>query len=354
MKKIGIITIHNELHHGAALQAFALCYYLREQGYYAYIIDYRRNLMVKNEYPFPINIAYKIMNYPRYRKFRLFMKKMISSKRYNSINEFQNIEEDYDILCTGSDQVWNPIYSGLNKLNPVYFLDTHSNKYKKISYASSIGAHQFTTEESLLVNQWLDKYSHISVREEFAKNEIKRISSKDREITVVADPTFLLNQNIWSQLSHNHYLPKPYILIYSLDNISLILECARMLKSKTGWQIVRMSNFLSKPQGVDKNIHFCGPQDFLGLIKNANYIITDSFHGTAFSINFRKSFASIAKKDNPYRSKSLLCKAGLDDRLVNSIQEFENLSLNVNYSQIENLESFIVQSKKSLIDFIEK
>ena len=294
------------------------------------------------------------MNYPRYLRYRTFLSSMVTSQKYKTTEDFFNFSEDFDILCTGSDQVWNPQCGGLNKLNPVYFLNIKQNKYKKISYAASLGAYKFNIEEKGVVSKWINDYSHISVREEYSRDEILRVSGFKEEIPVVIDPTFLLNKDEWNSVCHNIKIEEPYILLYHLNNIALIIECALQLKKKTGWKIVMMSNNISKLKGVDKNIHFCGPREFIGLIKNAQYILTDSFHGTAFSINFRKNFSSILKADNPYRCQSLLEKAQLSNRLINSIHEFNQLPINVDYSNINELEKYINHSKEVLIHFIEQ
>lgn len=353
MKKIGIATIHSDLHYGAALQAYALCAFLRRKGYDAYIINYIKKPNVKCKYSFPYNIIYKLMNFPRYIRYRKFLRVMVTKHKYKTIKDFQNISENFDILCTGSDQVWNPLCSGLNTINPVYFLDTQK-QYKKIAYAASLGAYRFNETEKSIVTKLLNNYAHISVREEYTREEVIRASNYSNDIPIVIDPTFLLDQLDWSKIANNIKINQEYILIYYLDNLPLILECAKLLKAQTGWQIIMMSNKISRHPGVDKNIPFCGPREFLGLIKNANYILTDSFHGTAFSINFRKDFASILKKDNPYRAMSLLEKAGIKDRLINNIRDFNKLSIKTDYSNIQNLDNHINNSKNILVEFIEK
>ena len=354
MKRIGIVTIHSDLHYGAALQAYALCAYLKGNGYKAKIVNYIKKPNIKYKYPFPKNIAYKLMNYPRYLRYRCFLKQMVTTKKYRTIEDFYDFSEYFDVLCTGSDQVWNPQCGGLNQLNPVYFLHVKRPNYKKISYAASVGAYHYNNQEKEFVSKWINDYDHISVREEYSRNEIVRVSGYKQNIPVVIDPTFLLNKRDWSKVCHNITLKEPYILVYYLDNISLIMECAMQLKERTDWKVVMMSNKLSKLHGVDINIHFCGPREFVGLIKNAQYILTDSFHGTAFSVNLRKNFASILKPDNPYRSKTLLEKAGLTERLISNIQEFSKLPIEADYSHMESLNKYIENSKEILINFIER
>lgn len=153
-KKIGIITIHSDLNYGAALQAYALNQYLREQGYDSKIINYIKIPNHPRVYPFPKNIAYKLMNIPRFYRYRKFLKSSVTKKSWNSVEELMNgFNEPFDVIISGSDQVWNPTCGGLiDKLNPIYYLAfADKNKYKKIAYASSLGSYRFNKEEQLYV-----------------------------------------------------------------------------------------------------------------------------------------------------------------------------------------------------------
>lgn len=148
MKKIGIITIHSDLNYGAFLQAFALTTFLNNNSYYTRIIDYRKIPNSPRIYKFPKNIIYKIYNLPRLFRYRRFIAPLLSNKRYNSLEELQSFNEEFDILISGSDQIWNPICGGLNRINPAYFLAFASkDKYKKISYGSSVGSYIYDENE---------------------------------------------------------------------------------------------------------------------------------------------------------------------------------------------------------------
>lgn len=153
-KEIGIITIHSDLNYGAALQAYALNQYLRNKGYDSQIIDYIKIPNHPRQYPFPKNIAYKLMNIPRFYRYRWFLKSSVTSKKWNSVEELMNeFNEPFDVLISGSDQVWNPTCGGLvDKLNPVYYLAfADRKKYKKVAYASSIGSYRFNETEQVLI-----------------------------------------------------------------------------------------------------------------------------------------------------------------------------------------------------------
>lgn len=167
-KRIGIITIHSDLNYGAALQAYALNQYLRNQGYESQIINYIKIPNHPRVYPFPKNIAYKLMNMPRFYRYRQFLKSSVTAKEWHSVDELMNgFDEPFDVLISGSDQVWNPTCGGLvDKLNPVYYLAfAPSGKYKKVAYASSLGSYRFNKEEQASVKKWLNEYDHLSTRE---------------------------------------------------------------------------------------------------------------------------------------------------------------------------------------------
>ena len=131
---IGIITIHSDLNYGAFLQAFATAAFLRKKGYNARIIDYRKIPNSPRSYPFPKNILYKLYNLPRLLRYRSFIKPMISNIRYNDLESLMSgFNENFDVLVSGSDQIWNPVCGGfVNKLNPAYYLAfAPNNKYKR-------------------------------------------------------------------------------------------------------------------------------------------------------------------------------------------------------------------------------
>ncbi|MBM6653730.1 polysaccharide pyruvyl transferase family protein [Bacteroides mediterraneensis] len=357
MKRIGIITIHSDLNYGAALQAYALNEFLRNRGYQAEIINYIKIPNHPRKYPFPINIAYWIMNRPRFTRYRKFLKESISKKSWHSVNELMNnFNEPYDILISGSDQVWNPTCGGLiNKLNPCYYLAFADQRYKKIAYASSLGSYRFNKEEIKYVKKWLEEYSHLSTREQAGKEHLE--SFLDRKIKVVLDPTLLLNREEWLKVSK--YVKKmrneKYVLVYYIDEIAECVEYARKIANKYSWKVAMMTNTAKKFPGVDINIPFCGPAEFLWLFDNAQYIVTNSFHGTAFSVNFNKNFISVIKRNSPQRAQTLLNNVGLSNRLLTDINQIEKLEENIDWSTVnKKLNLLRSDSIEYLINAIEK
>lgn len=331
MKKIGILTIHSDYNYGAVLQAFALTSFLKGKGYDAKIIDYVKVPNYVRPLPFPLNIAYKIFELPQAIKYRRFLKKLLSPVRYNSENEIlSGFKEDYDVLVSGSDQIWNPACGGLKKINPVYYLSFASDKYKKVAYASSIGSYVFNKNEQDTIRPWLEAYTHLSTRELAGAKQLE--SFVNRKFQVVLDPTLLLSKEQWKPLAHKVKVKNPYVLIYYFDTLDEVAAYARKIADKKGWKVVLMTNQFKKHSNVDINIPYIGPAEFLYLFMNANYIVTNSFHGTAFSVNFNKNFISVVKQNSPQRQQTLLQNVGLSERLLSDISQLEGLSIEVDFT----------------------
>ncbi len=355
-KRIGIITIHSDLNYGAALQAYALNQFLRNKGYDSQIINYIKIPNHPREYPFPKNIAYKLMNIPRFCRYRHFLKSSVTSKKWHSVEELMNgFNEPFDVLISGSDQVWNPTCGGLiDKLNPVYYLAfADSKRYKKVAYASSIGSYRFNEKEQVFVKKWLNDYDYLSTRETAGSRHLKDILGK--EVKVVLDPTLLLNHEQWLEASVPVSIKSNYVLVYYIDEIAECVEYARKIADRHGLNVVMMSNSFNRFPGVDKNVPFCGPAQFLWLFDHAEYIVTNSFHGTAFAVNFNKSFISVIKRNSPERAQTLLQNVGLSERLLSNISQIENLPENIDWHSVNaKLDALRRDSSKYLIDAIER
>jgi hypothetical protein len=341
-KKIGIITILKVNNYGAELQAYATQKALQLMGYDAEIIDY---LFYKNprhkrtkmsaptakmsikkrlqEFLFPIMANWKARHYRkaqemRNAKFEQFHKDNTKlSVCYDTLDKLKAAKLDYDVLVSGSDQVWNPgIYSCLDP----YLLRFGTEKMKRIAYASSFGVSSLPEDVKEYYKEALQAYSAISVREDKAVDIVKRVSGCNAQL--VLDPTLLLNKDQWLEVAKPvENLPgEPFVLIYELSNIPYIKQVAKYISEQTGMPIVRICKNASVEDSEKDiiNIIDAGPAEFLYLLNKAGYVVTNSFHGTAFSINFNKQFYTIIPKgkSNNSRQRSILKLMACEDRML--------------------------------------
>lgn len=342
MKKIGIITILKVNNYGAELQAYATQKVLQLMGYDAEIIDYlfyknprhKRTQMSKptarmslrkhlQELLYPIVAQWKARNYrdlqrERNAKFERFHDENTKqSVCYDTIDKLKSAKLDYDVLLTGSDQVWNPgIYSSLDP----YLLRFGDDSLRRIAYAASFGVSKVPDEVRDYYKEALRCYSAIGVREDNAVNLVKNLTGQDAKL--VLDPTLLLDKEQWMKVAKPvEGLPdKPYVLIYELSDIPFIKQVAMYIAEKTGLPIVRICKNASPEDKEEEilNIINAGPAEFLYLFKKAGYVVTNSFHGTAFSINFGKQFYTVIPlgKSNNSRQKSILKLMGCEERML--------------------------------------
>lgn len=340
--KIGIITILKVNNYGAELQAYATQKVLQLIGYDAEIIDY---LFYKNprhkktrmsaptakmtfrkhlqERLFPIIAHWKSRHFReaqnvRTAKFEQFHNENTKmSVCYDTLEKLKSAKLDYDILMTGSDQVWNPgIYSSLAP----YFLRFGDERIKRVAYASSFGVESVPKNIKPYYKESLQRYSAIGVREDKAVDLVKTLSGMDA--TLVLDPTLLLDREQWLTVAKPMIgLPdQPYVLIYELSDIPYIKQVAKHISERTGMPIVRICKNASPEDKETEilNIIDAGPAEFLYLFDKAGFIVTNSFHGTAFSINFGKKFYTIIPKgkSNNNRQKSILKLMGCEECML--------------------------------------
>ena len=315
--KIGIITFINTLNFGASLQAYALQEVLKKYGNDAEVIQYTNNLIEEKENNSKkknIKSIYKeiIMGKGlrnKAKSFESFEHQNINFGMKLNDSTKQDVNNNYDMFITGSDQVWNP---EITKFDWTYFLDFVTDKEKKVSYAPSFGITKFPENEKETAKKYLQEFKAVSVREEAGREIIKGISNQNAE--VVVDPTLLLNKEEWeSKIKFKPDL-KHYILVYLPHNKKLAFNFVNKLKKKTGLPVVYLSISPKIQMGV-KTIYDASPDEFLGWIKNADYVVTGSFHGTAFSINLNKQFF-YESNNKSSRVGNLVKITGTEDRNI--------------------------------------
>jgi hypothetical protein len=294
--KVGVINFHRAINYGAVLQAYALAESIKKMGCNPIILDYKNQLIERQYNPKYISnkslkgIMSSILTYSRKKKkrdkFEGFRAKYFHLQEISNLYSSESAEQlkNYKAFVAGSDQVWN--YS-LTDYDKAYFLDFVSDPQKKNSYAASFGFDKIPDEYIEEYRVLLESFNYISVREEQGSEIIKNLLNRHAE--VVLDPTMLLSKEEWGRITKEDKINKDYILIYQLAGSQSLLDFAVKLSKQTNCKIINISDAIRKRIKA-KYFTGVGPQEFLGLFNNASYIVTNSFHGTAFSIIFNKPF----------------------------------------------------------------
>lgn len=343
--KIGVITIEKVNNYGAELQATATIKVLQGMGYETEIIDYcyYKNWNFKDtriSAPFvSMSVKGRLMYWVKYRLVNRIVAKILPllyptvkrriqrfedfhkintrmSKRYLSMPELYQTKMDYDVYVVGSDQVWNP--SASSSIEP-YFLTFAPKEAKKISYASSFGVSNIPASLYEKYKRLLSNIDYLSVREQTGVCLVKTLTGRDA--TCVLDPTLLLHKKQWGNimLAYPH-MPSRYILVYQLLPSETLPSLAKSIAEEMKcpiYYLAKRAYAVNAPNGM-RVIKDAGPAEFLWLIKNASCVVTNSFHGTAFSVNFCTPFYTVlnSKRGSNARITSLLNSVNLMGRIV--------------------------------------
>lgn len=347
--KIALITLHRITNFGSLLQTYATQSYIEKIGHTVEVIDFvpegisfKRSVFPKNNGSIIKKIIKLIplifVNGVQFRMVNYFIKKHIhvTNQRFHSYAELFENTPEADVYISGSDQVWNT-----QNNNPVddikaYYLCFAPQGKTKISYAGSFGKTEFTEIEISKIKEWLSLYNAISVREDTALNTLELMGINNG--VHVLDPTFLLDKDEWMKFC-TCKPPKPgYLFVYNLNRNKVLEELSQKIAKQKGLRIVNFADtfeFIRKA----KNKMFNTPLDFINYIYHADFVVTDSFHGTAFSLNFEKQFISLPAPKYNSRLESILRKTKLlNERFVTNVEDglfFSNKL--IDYSQVNQI-----------------
>ena len=357
--KIGLLTFHRANNLGACLQAAALNKYINSHIGESEIIDLIPNNSCPKKEIFFFKYAKKIINFifpkrnvtlkKRKIKFDIFRNEMmiISKTTYYGDNEMYKCSGLYDVLISGSDQILNTTLSGKTK---AYYLDFDDNA-KKISYASSFGRKDITGDEMKLIKDQLSKFSFLSVREQSGIDII--YNELNIKPILVVDPVFLLTADEWKiRCNSKMELPEKYIFVYSMEVSEYLESVVKQLKYdfKLPVIVVRGGGKSGRIEGIEDSI--CGPKEFLRYIKDAELVVTNSFHGTAFSIIFKKNFLCIAHSTRNARLESILSLTKNDRKLIGmGNMHTDCLDYIINGNEAYELLEDIIDSSKKYLKF---
>lgn len=293
-------------------------------------------------------IYIKICNYinnKRITKIKAFEMKHLKTIDYD---KFIRIVKKGDMIVVGSDQVWNP-----DALYNVYTLDRPElrkidKNVKKITYAVSMPKDKINVDQQNYFKKILPFFASISVRENKAKELLSELTTKKIEVSL--DPTFLINNEEFNNFTKNIPQEDEYILMYMVRPMPIVKKISKIISKKTGLKVINLGNMNVISKGI-KNSNNSGVEEFVSLFKNAKYIITNSFHGTVFSIIFKKSFISVSLPYTGGRAKDLLSKLGLDNRLVKDESDCDKLFSPIDYDTVYDL---VEKQRKLSKDYLKR
>ena len=348
--KVGVITFHNTNNYGATLQAWALQKVLKDFGLDAGVIHYHPEAIDGLYDPLQGTAGFRRMlkkfvitrknpdSLIRYQKFQSFLtRKFKLMGDYRTYEELQAAKLNLDAYITGSDQVWNPEHIG--GFDPAYYLDFAEPGSRKIAYAASVGSDYIHPRYKEDMRKSLSSYSGISVREHSIKEEVQELTGIP--VKTVLDPTMLLMKEDYEEIKAASPIKEPYILVYMIEGNEQVISLANTISISLGLPVIQR-----RPEkGLTNQLPpFCTADagEFLGLVEGASYVITNSFHGTVFSILYEKPFVSVLHSGTGSGTVDLLTQLGLESHILYDPADFKDFSM----FQTEDPKSLHIQMEK--------
>ncbi|MBM6688479.1 polysaccharide pyruvyl transferase family protein [Collinsella tanakaei] len=370
MPRVSVITLHDVANYGSCLQAYATQVTFGKLGWTTEIVDYHRpktntsgrirSLLARrgiseNGLLFRIataGVARKLFEryyahgnvvFDKFRRNQLRL-----SDSYSSEEELEKNPPLADVYCTGSDQVWNSIWNeGFE--SPLYLTWAPKGK-PRIAFAASIGREKLDEWEKPLMEKALREYTAISMRETTGVKLIEELGIEG--VKLVLDPTLMLTKQDWEKIATYPKMPgNSYILSYQLNQNEQFVKYARELGHHLGLPVVKICYRKRDRQAGAINLVTPEVTDFLGLFLGASYVVTDSFHATAFSLNLEKPFVSIAPTRFSTRITSILELTGTHDRLLRNYEDLELMEQPIDFHRASHN---LIKARESSFDYLKQ
>lgn len=337
MPKVALITLHTVSNYGSCLQTYATQRLIESLGREVEVVDYYRadNL--------PENAVEKAFAGRRMRALRGVWEKAPWLKRaasvpmgaivarqrrpfeefrssylnltrmYRSADELRLDPPEADVYCTGSDQVWNSVWN--NGFEAPYYLDFAPEGKPRVAFAASIGREAVDDWEKPLMREALSRYKAISMRESSGVDVLRGLGFGDAKL--VLDPTLMLGRDEWAGIARMpRGVKRPYLLVYQLNKSKAFVDYVEAMAARYGLDVVKVSYGVYDVMRSAKTLIAPSVEEFVGLFLNASYVVTDSFHATAYSLNFGVPFTAIAPERFSTRIASVLALTGTEDRML--------------------------------------
>lgn len=367
-KKVGILTYHRAENYGALLQAYALQTYIQQQGCEVSFVDYwpkyhvehcrvfsldkfkKRGLKGKVIYLFYVAL-WGIPKWTRKRRLQRFMRERLELAdgiRYSSDSD---VTDPYNVVVYGSDQIWRRQSIHKNEFNPWYFGSSNVVAKKKVTYGASMGIIDADENEETQIKTWLGQFDALSMREQNLVDFVEKLGYKAH---LVADPVLLMPKEAWRKL-YKPVKKRGYILFYNLLDSSESVQFAKSLSRATGLPVKEINMVPSVKGYFSKRYFACASiESFLQLFDGADYVVSNSFHGVAFSLIYEKQFWAVGFGKMKDRAVSLLNSVGLSERFCTSDFSPSMLSQTIDYEPVvKKLDELTKISKDFLNDTLQ-
>lgn len=354
-KKISIITIHHIHNFGSVFQAWALCQYLIDRGYDAKLIDYRPEYYEGGRNRIKTYIG-RMLNYSAYKnrkvKFDNFIKKydVLTERTYHTLQELsEEANENEMIYLAGGDQLWND-YHPCGKDGAYKF--TYIKNGRKIAFGTSIGRNNYTDDELETLSRDVSDFETIMLRERSTVGLLRKHTNIPVEHVI--DPVGLISIERFRRMAVKPNLTEPYAVMYLANSSSLLDAAIEILSNKMNLKIVHICGF-KKKCNCDYFLKDSGPEEILGYIMNAQFVLSASFHATMFSLLFNIPFASILPGENTNaRIEDILKFVGLENRIIRNENDVCRINKDVDFANSNQvLEQLREASEELLINAIE-
>jgi hypothetical protein len=357
--KIGIVTYHHSVSYGAFMQSYAFFRYLSGLGHDVKFIDYNPAHRDNKVRPWsnrffgfhPQNLVYRF----KYRSFSDYVKRYLplTKRSYRTLAELRDDPPDMDAYICGSDQIWNPVHIG-DGFDPAYFACFGKPQTKRIAYAASLGSGSLSDNYHQSLCDNVSNMNHISVREKGGCDLVTSITG--RQCEHVLDPTLLVSD--YSELYKSKPLIKqPYVLVFNLIESAWFQKTLEAVNAVSNLPFVFVGSYYKWWMNPGKT-RFCTPGKWLNLFSNAKAVITNSFHGTVFSLNFKKPFISVGLSgkiaSRNVRIIDLLKAVQLEDRFVSEDSSTGNVELITVNPDWANVEKCLSGMKTNSVEFLSR
>lgn len=342
--KVGILTFPNSTSYGATLQMYALYHTVKNLGHDTEVINYYSKFMKAEKHCRPKGssglryflrrLIRRALHARAYAAFSVFEKVNMNKypdKFFTDKSRLPYVGAKYDAVICGSDQVWNP---DITDSDLSYFLDFCGDSTKRISYAPSFGVDVLPMEFAARAGEELRHFSSISVREEQGQALVTGLIGKNAPIVI--DPTMLLDAAQWQQLEDDSFcVDEDYVLYYTVKSSPRLFAKCRAFAQKHGLKMVVIGgNCMRKERDpIVRHAVDISPSAWLWLVRHARYVVTNSFHGTAFSIIFEKDFCLELSASTNSRLTNIVKILGLEERILPFEQEIIPCSANYNIAK---------------------